>query len=226
MIIGGVATIPLREKTFRLMLESVLSQVDEMHVYLSGYVGYLKNLPDKVIQHKPTNGIDLCDAGKFVGLERTMSYDDYYLSFDDDLLYPVDYVDCLKLGIDRHHNGICTFHGRSFARFPISSYYRSAMRRVYVLHHHKKDERVHVGGTGCMGFRPVEIGVMLDDFLSPNMADVHMGVYCRNRNMPIVCLAHKGEWIKHLPIDHSQTIYRKHVNNDAEQTRRINEAFG
>ncbi len=226
MVIGGVATIPSRKKAFRRMLESVLPHVDEIHVYLSGYVGYLRNLPDKVIQHKPKNGIDLCDSGKFVGLKRAYEMDANFVSFDDDLLYPFDYVFGLNSSIDQDSKCVYSFHGRSFAGFPISSYYKSATIRFYCLHRELMDIRVHVGGTGCMGFKPSEVGVKVSDFPTPYMADIHMGVYCKNKGISIVCLAHKGEWIKHLPIDHSQTIYRQQVNHDEEQTRRINEAFG
>lgn len=227
MIIGGVATIPPREQSLRRMLTSILSQVDELHVYLSQYVGYLRNLPDKVIQHKPLNDIDLCDAGKFVGLDRAHEEKAYFISLDDDLFYPPNYVDrlCGDL-LTQQGRSVSTFHGRSFVQFPINSYYKSATRRVYCLRRHRKDEEVHVGGTGCMGFWPFEIGVKLSDFPTPNMADVHMGVYCKNNDIPIVCLSHEEKWIRQLPIDHSQSIYRKHVNSDAEQTRRINEAFG
>ena len=225
-IIAGVATIPSREAAFREMLASVADQVDQLHVYLSGHVGYLTGLPENCQQHK-LPGDPYGDAGKFIGLADAYEQHGYYLSLDDDLLYPPDYVETLIAGIERYDQRlVCSFHGRWFGRFPITNYYRGATHRYYCLRKVGQDVPVHVPGSGCMGFHTSALRLGMGDFPSRSMADVHMAVVLRRQHVGPICLKHAADWIQHLPIEHGSSIYNLHKDDCAEQTRRINEAFG
>ncbi len=225
-IIAGVATIPSREAAFRQMLASVADQVDRLHVYLSGHVGFLKGLPPHVSQWK-VGGADFGDAGKFCGLGEAYSKEAYYLTFDDDMLYPPDYVKTMINGIERYKRKcVCSFHGRSFGKRPIQNYYRGATQRHYCLRNVVRDEHVDVPGTGCMGFHTSTLELSMEDFPSKNMADVHMAVALRRAGVNAICLKHADGWIKHLPIEHGKSLYNLHKDDCREQTRRINEAFG
>lgn len=233
-VIAGVATIPSREVPFRRMLASVAPQVDQLHIYLSGHVGYLKGLPENCHQHKPP-GDPYGDAGKFYCVNREefndgsfgLMDDAYYLTFDDDLLYPPDYVETMIEGIEFYRRkAVISFHGRNFGRFPIQNYYRAAIRRYYCLRRLAHDVPVHVLGTGCMGFHTSALKLSMEDFPSKNMADVHMAVALRRQGTGAICLKHAANWIQHLPIEHVSSIYNLHKDDCAEQTRRINEAFG
>ena len=227
-IIGGVATVPQREATFRQMLASVAPQVDQLHVYLSGFVGFLKGLPLNCTQHKvEVSGDLLGDAGKFMGLLEAYQVEGYYLTFDDDLLYPGDYVEAMIAGIERYgQEVVCSFHGRKFDNLPIKNYYRDATSRYYCLRDVHEDVLVDVLGTGCLGFHTSALELSMEDFPSRNMADVHMAVALVLQDVPAVCLKHAGGWIQHLPIDHAKSIYNQHKDDCREQTRRINEVFG
>lgn len=232
-IIAGVATIPSREATFREMLRTVTTQVDQLHVYLSGHVGYLKGLPKNCHQHKPppfSGGIEgdpWGDAGKFIGLRDAQDRQGYYLTFDDDLYYPPEYASTLIRAIERYkRKALVSFHGRSFGRFPIGNYYRDATQRYYCLREVKKDVAVQVPGSGCAGFHTDTIKMSMEDFPSRSMADVHLAVALRRVRVPAICLQHRANWIKHLPIDHGSSLYNQHKDDCAEQTARINEAFG
>lgn len=225
-IIAGVATIPSREATFRRMLASVAPQVGLLQVYLSGYTGFLAGLPGNCTQHKPP-GDPYGDAGKFMGLQDAYDCEGYYLTFDDDLLYPSDYVETLIDGIERYRRkAVCSFHGRAFNAFPIRNYYRDAARRFYCLRGLAHDKPAHVLGTGCMGFHTPRFKLSMEDFPSKNMADVHVAVAVRRQHVGPVCLKHAAGWIQHLPIEHGSSLYNLHKDDCVEQTRRINEAFG
>lgn len=227
-IVGGVATVPSREETFRRMLASVAPQVDSICVYLSGYTGFLQGLPENCTQNKPLDDL-YGDAGKFIALQEAHDClgGAYYLTFDDDLLYPPDYVETMIAGIERYKRlVVCSFHGRTFGRFPILNYYRSAIRRYACLRDVHKDVSVDVLGTGCMGFHTSALKLNMGDFPSRNMADVHMTVALRRQGVLAICLKHSDGWIKHLPVDHGRSIYNQHKDDCREQTRRINEVFG
>lgn len=234
-IIAGVATIPSREATFRRMLASIADQVDQLHVYLSGYVGYLTGLPgyDCCHQHKLT-GDPYGDAGKFIGLDDAYGFDrkgsqepGYYLTLDDDLLYPPNYVETIVKGIEHYgRKVVVSFHGRNFGHFPIQSYYRSAVRRYYCLRRVAQGVVIQVPGTGCLGFHTSTMKLSMEDFPSKNMADVHMAVALRRQGTRAICLKHAAGWIEHLPVNHGSSIYNLRKDDCREQTRRINEAFG
>lgn len=229
LIIAGVATIPSREAAFRQMVASVADQVDRLHVYLSGHAGYLKGLPENCFQHK-IEGDPYGDAGKFYCVmeeDKSETQPFYYLSFDDDLLYPPDYVEMLINGIEHYRRTVvCSFHGRSFGNLPIQNYYRGATQRHYCLRSVAYDGHVDVPGTGCMGFHTDTLDLTMKDFASKNMADVHMAIALRRAGVNAICLKHAAGWIRHLPIEHGKSLYNLHKDDCAEQTRRINEAFG
>jgi len=212
------------------MLASVAPQVDRLHVYLSGYTAYLKDLPENCHQHK-LPGDPYGDAGKFMGVHDAfdMAYTDgaYYLTFDDDLLYPPDYVEAMINGIERsERKAVCSFHGRTFGTFPIKNYYRDAARRYYCLRAVSQDTTVDVPGTGCLGFHSSTLELSMKDFPTRNMADVHLAVALRRQDIPAGCLKHAEGWIQHLPIDHGKSIYNQRKDDCREQTDRLNEAFG
>ena len=228
--IAGVATIPSREATFRVMLASLADQVDQLHVYLSGHTAYLTGLPPVCLQHK-LPGDPYGDAGKFVGINDAFdtAYDEgaYFLSLDDDLLYPPNYVEKLIAGIERYErSAVCSFHGRSFGRFPIRNYYRDAIQRYYCLRSVATDVGVQVAGTGCMGFHTSMIELSMGDFPSRSMADVHMAVALQRQDFQAICLKHAAGWIKQLDINHARSLYNRYKDDCREQTRRINEVFG
>jgi len=229
LIIAGMATIPSREATFRRAVASIAPQVDRLHVWLSGHTAYLRDLPENVQQHKGLYEDHHGDAGKFLGI--AFAYDAlggaHYLTFDDDLLYPVDYVQTLIEGIERYtRKAVVSFHGRSFGRFPISNYYRDATSRQYCLRTVERDGQAQVLGTGCMGFHTSTLDLSMDDFPTHNMADVHMAVAMKRQGVPGVVLKHSANWIQHLPVDHPSSIYNVFKDDCAVQTRLINEAFG
>lgn len=220
MIVAGIATIPTRIEQVKKTIESLLPQVDELYVCLNNFTGY----PQEILNTTPFDGGKLImtiaqgsDEQKF----RNVS-GDIYLSCDDDLIYPDNYVKVIKNRLE--HYDIVTFHGRNFNRMPINSYYKSAGSKYRCLDKVSIDVPVMVGGTGCMAFKPRDFRVTLADFPSKYMADVHLSVKALKENKRIMCIAHEAGWIKYQPVPN--TIYDRFRDNDWEQTERINAAFG
>lgn len=219
MIVAGIATIPSRIEQVKKTIESLASQVDWIHLCLNNFIAIPDFLKGEI------DGYDnvLCvitqgsDEQKFRQVEG-----DIYLSCDDDLCYPPNYVQVIKDRLE--HYDIISFHGRNFNAFPIQSYYKSAGSKYRCLDKVSSDVYVQVGGTGCMAFKPQKFSVTLADFPSKYMADVHLAIKARKENKRIMCIAHEANWIKYQPV--SNTIYDRFRDNDFEHTERINEAFG
>lgn len=97
MIIASICTIPMRRDSFRQVLSRILDgqtqRVDQLHVWLNGYVEIPADLPaDARIQFhlEPTN------PGPWVRYQpvRELADDGIFVTLDDDLIYPTDYVEC------------------------------------------------------------------------------------------------------------------------------------
>lgn len=220
MTVAGIATIPTRIEQIKRTIESLLPQVDVIHVALNNFTVVPECVKHGMVMREITQG---SDEQKFLTVQsaRQSSPNSIYLSCDDDLIYPPDYVKVMKERLE--HYEIVTCHGRNFNSFPIKSYYKSAGSKYRCLDKVSTDVPVMVGGTGCMAFRPANFSVSLADFPSKYMADVHLAIAAKKQGKRIMCIAHEAGWIKYQPVN--DTIYDRFRDNDKEQTERINEIF-
>jgi hypothetical protein len=214
-----MATIPGREEACLEALESLIDQVDEIHLALNQY----KALPDWV----PPGVCAVLTAGgdeeKFRSCPA-LEPDVYFFSCDDDLVYPPDYVSRTLARSHRERREILTYHGRVLAT-PVTQYYLSG-RKYHWFHAVPEDASVHVGGTGVMAFlirhfRPLP-GMFPSEF--PLMADVHVAVEAQRQRIPIRALQHPAAWIRpSARLDPAASIFATFKDRDALQVERLNE---
>ena len=202
-------------------LTSIYEQCDEINVCLNDYTG---EIPEFLLSPK----INLTftdnskgDAFKFLHLGTE---DCYFLTIDDDIVYPSNYVEYMVSKCKFYNNkSIITLHGRSFKTFPIKSYYNSANERFYFFQDLNKDVEVQFGGTGVMCFHSSILKKNIDDFLYPNMADVWIGKFANDNNIKIMCVEHSGKYLK--SIEQKETIFDNYKKNDSIQTTVVNQTF-
>ena len=205
-----------------ISLKSIYNQCDEINVCLNNHTGVIPEFLFSPKINLTFTDNSKGDAFKFLYLE---SSDGYFLTIDDDLIYPPNYVEFMVNKCKEHNNKkIMTLHGRNFGKLPISSYYKSATERYQCLNEVKKDVVVQFGGTGVMCFHTSLLKKSINDFLYPNMADVWIGKFAKERNIEILCLAHSTGYIKYIP--QKSTIFDEESNNDKTQTNVVNEIFG
>ena len=220
-IIVNVASYQ-RIKSLVQAIESIYNQCDIINVCLNSHSGEIPEIlyRDKINLYFTDNSKG--DAFKFLNLEESNGY---YLTIDDDLIYPPNYVEYVINKCKDHDNKkIITLHGRSFSSFPIVSYYKSATERYACLETVKNDVKVQFGGTGVMCFHTDLLKVSINDFLYPNMADIWIGKFAKERNIDIICVSHSKGYINYIP--QSQTIYNTHSSEDKIQTFVANKAYG
>jgi hypothetical protein len=158
---------------------------------------------------------------KFYELDKS---DGYFLTVDDDLIYPPNYVEYMIAKCKEYGNTkVITLHGRNFNVFPIKSYYAKASERYSCLHHVGKNASVQFGGTGVMCFHTDLLKLPIDYFKYPNMADVWVGKYCYENNIEILCVRHESGYIGYIP--QTTTIYDVESRNDELQTLVANSTF-
>jgi tetratricopeptide (TPR) repeat protein len=222
MIVAGVASLLERKDALKDTVESILPQVDKLIVYQNGYkekFDFLNHQKIEIFSSLDTK-IDMGDAGKFYRVDHYQNC--YYFSIDDDLIYPRDYVSIMINALKKYENRIIvTCHGRILKPNP-KSYYKDHLSVYRCLDDVASEEFIHIGGTGVMAFYTNTVKINFGYFKTPNMADIWVGLYAQENDIPIQIVSHKAGWITYSnKFDHNQTIYRKSQNNDQIQNQLI-----
>lgn len=220
-IIAGMASIKSREITLEQTVNSLIHQVDELHIYLNDYEKvpkFLQNNP-KIKFYMGKVYRDRGDVGKFFKVQEV---EGYYFSCDDDLIYPPDYVEKTVSFLKSKQNSvIATYHGAVLKSGKLHDYYRDR-RQVHYSAFQRHEMAVHIGGTGVMAFHTSVFKPHLSDFKHPNMADIWVGLLAQDQKIPILSAPRQLHWIKTQEIPTSETIYGSKKNHGL-QTQIINE---
>lgn len=221
-IICGMATIPGRQDALKETVQSILPQVDKLIVYQNGFkesYPFLNSSKVEVISSLDTE-IDMGDAGKFFKVNQYSNH--YYFSIDDDIIYPSDYVETMLNKLKSYNNRvIVTLHARILNK-NAKSYYKDVAESFRCLDKVDCDRFVHFGGTGVMAFHTSNFNMSFDICKAPNMADIWVGLYARQKGIPILVAKHQANWLQHSDkYDHEQTIYRTYKSKHGIQNRLI-----
>lgn len=203
-IVAGIATFDARSSQLERSIESLRGQVDEIIVYNNSH------------------NVDLTDNGKFYGL--TMQNEPcYYLSCDDDIIYPPDYSANMVSAIDRH-NCIVTHHGRLLTGLN-KDYYRGHIA-YRCLGSVGSEKRIDVAGTGVSGFRTDQfnpISVINDQ--RHRMSDLLFSLEAAKQNVPIFVLKHQTGWLKDIPVPKELTCFGMECGKNEVQNEIANEIY-
>lgn len=228
-IIAGMATMPGREAVVHDAVASLMPQVDR--IYLTANPGFdkekagIKNAA-KVYFYQSSK--DFGDAAKFRDLgfcQFKLPHGFYFLSCDDDLIYPRDYAEVLLSDLDQL-GGVVGLHGVRL-KHPVKSYYRD--REVFHFRHKQFSAHgVDILGTGVCAWDSTSVGfTMADtDAAYPNMGDLHLAAYCKRNGIPMTVAPHRTDWVKQNPkTDLENTIYAQSKGKDQLQTELIKKVW-
>ena len=216
--IGHIASIPDREESLRLVVRSVYSQLDELHVMLNCYrevPGFLNKAKIKVYQLDNSLG----DSAKFHNVDL---HKGYLFFFDDDIVYPKNYItDCISIHQAHKHSHIVSFHGVRYHTKEVTNYYHETKRTKYhCMSKQNGDAFVDIGGTGVMSFHSSTIDVKISDFQAPNMADIWLAKVAKEAGVKILVPRHEADYFMYIP--QNRTIYDDYENNCELQTSIVN----
>lgn len=229
-IIANMATIPGREYQLAQSVRSILQQVDELNLFLNGEIDLsVSDLRvvlnyEKINIYKSSEIGDLRDNSKFY-LSGKYSERCYYLTLDDDLVYPIDYVDRLlyksKIYNDRN---VLTVHGYQLWESVDSIHTDKKKRGRY--YHFKEgldfDVKVDIAGTGTVLIPP---GVKMSSFNNPpfGMVDVIFAHHCSNENIDIISIDRSPEWVSEAEREFGKNtrnesrLYLENQRDDREE---------
>ena len=201
-VVAGISSMTKRKEALVDAVNSLVDQVDLIHLYLQEGHEYTSE-SEKVVIHRDY-GVDMGDAGKFY---KAQDEDCYFLSCDDDLIYPPDYAQVVCDGIEKYGGKVIVgFHG-VIIKDNATHYYRD--RKVFHgLDNVAEDKFVNLIGTCSCGFSTEHVKFGYDDCKVRNIADIWIALYAQETETPIVCLAHKRGWIMHTEkINLKETLF-------------------
>lgn len=224
------------------MIMSLIDQVDHIYVYLNDYEtvpGWLGELGNHSKNNRmgsrarvtvvlgPKAFGNIMDNGKAYFLKQIKGY---HFTCDDDLIYPPNYVQRMILALLHHdHKVIVGVHGinmtEAFVKNTSLHYYGQGTRNVSTFS--KKLEYEYQAdflGTGTVAYHTDLLpDLRYEDFSVPGMMDIWLGVYARDRNIPMIVLTRENDWI--LEERAEVSIYRMGVRNDTVQTQVVRTRF-
>jgi len=212
-----------REKALKIVVESLLPQVDQINVYLNGY----KEIPEfleheRITVARSQDHGDNGDAGKFFWAEHVQGY---HFTCDDDLIYPPNYVSHMIHKIEGYgRQAVVSVHG-AFIRKVVTTYLES--RKVYhCLRKMPQDYSAHVLGTGAMAYHTSTIRLAPHHFHGPNMADIWVALQGQYQKVPFITVAHSATWLKLIKNSQARNIYDRAVRlapSKCPQTKAVKE---
>jgi hypothetical protein len=203
-IIVGMATTNERARFAETAVESLVDQADEIIVY-----------------NNSNEAHDYTDNAKFHAL-TLFNEPVYYLSCDDDILYPSDYVSTMVEAIERTGT-IVTHHGRELLGLD-RNYYRGH-KGFRCLDDNDKEQVIDVAGTGVTAFRtdyfnPTEIYKATDK----RMSDLVFSLAAAQQGKQITILKHTKNWLKDLRVPQGLSIHFMERRN-TRQNELANEIY-
>lgn len=223
--IGGMATMPTREETFREVIVRILPQLEKLYVYFDKFDSipeYVSQFP-RIVPLLPQDHGHVQGDGKFVGC-KFIKQPSLYFCFDDDILYPLGYVEIMASALERHDFGIIAgFHGARFVP-PYESYIRDKS----VLHFgggSKSDIQVDVVGTGTMAFHTDVFSLDPTKWQSHKMADLLVAIEAAGKGVPRMLVRRAAGTLRPLKENQDDSLYRQLLNDDSEETRIMREVI-
>lgn len=224
--IGALATFADRIGIVDETVRSLENQLDLLMIYCNDDPSYRHARHITTSGNVKTfNGPNLTDRGKFHFCKELKGLDHVYFSFDDDLIYPPDYVQTMLIALATYGNqAIVSHHGKNVT-CKIDKYYRSQTdeedRRSYrVLGTVIGSHEVNIIGTGCMAF---DLRYFCpEDLQEDMMADIEVSVQARDKRM--IVLPHLKGWVRYHPAMAGRWTVWDHFqkNNDQTQTNMVN----
>lgn len=227
MKIAGLATIPSRKEMLFKVVESLLPQVDQLHIYFDYDVE--SEVPDfhdpKIVYWVKRKGEELGDIGKYAPLIEgyPLPPDFYYLSCDDDIEYPPDYVMRMSAACAFfHRRALISLHGSTILNPPVESYYRNRLG-IACLKYFPVYAHMQFPGTGVSCFHSSTFKLRRKDFSRKNMADIWVGMAAAEQDVPVIVAPHSGTWLQYLNPPLMDTIWGKEHRDDSVQTAIVNQ---
>lgn len=218
-----MATIPEREPFAKIAIDSILScnlKADSVHIELNGF----DKVPQWVKDRPVTYTLRPDNIGAKAKFARLDSVHGYYLTIDDDIEYPSDYLGYITHQIDLYSRGaLIGVHGSTHKAPPITSYWNDCTGRYHFQGSVDRNIICSMLGTGTLGFH-TSIGLNFAVFEKGNQTDPYLSKWAIENDVPQITVQRAKDYLKQIPLSQEtgREIWRQAISHDTEQTEVIN----
>ena len=199
------------------MAKRLLGQVDKLVIEFDGF-GAMPSWAahPKIDARVFPDGSPLGSAGKLVAQDFA-SAEDVIVTVDDDLVIPARLVRFLLQGLSRlPKKAAVGLHGSELLE-PFTSYVASR-RVIHLSDRLEKDRSVDVIATCVMAFRAESFHSNFREFRFRNMTDLQVALEMQEQGIERFLLSRPLGWMNFRGEAQPDSIYRKLLNNDENQT--------
>jgi hypothetical protein len=220
--IGGLASIPSRADDIAVVLSRIVPQVERLYLFLHGYteVPAAARHP-RVVPILAPPDTPYRASGKFYGLkQQTMPC--LYFCFDDDILYPDDYVQRMTAGILRYGGkALVGIHGTDYPG-PGTRYTRDR-RGFHFRRRLSFDRLVDELGCGTLAFASTLIDVDPRRWPYGDMDDLMLAIEAQRQGIPRIAISRRRHSL--MPIHEAQpdSLWVRTVADDSRQSAQLAE---
>lgn len=216
MVVAGMATMPSRRQDLRLAIGSILKQVDRLYLFLDRFEMDVDIRHPKIVAMRSQDFGDLRANGKFLGLSMCNG-PSWYLTVDDDIRYPDDYVQRMIAQLEAlSRKTVLGVHG-SRLKPPVRSY-RSDREQLHRAMLRTRHEPVDVVGTDSALFHTDILKFDVRDWSDVNMVDLNFAIECAKRGIGRKLATRRRYWVEALSENQPDSIYAGLKKDDSRQT--------
>lgn len=225
LTVVAMATFPPRREGMLTVVNKMLPQCDRFYLYLNKYKKIPPGLPDspKLVVHLGDGSPDHPNLGSHGKLFWCGVDDGYYLTVDDDIHYPDNYVNVLVAKVNQYgRKAFIGGHGSTYmikddGAFPEDTAVNS-MRTLYGYSKKVIDDLpVHILGTGVMACYPRAIGFTFN--YTKNRLntgdDEDTSLWAQKHQVPMVRISTPKDWI--IPNDKVWVINPLHRRSNYQK---------
>jgi hypothetical protein len=216
--VGSIATIPSRAESFAEVLPRILSQVDRLFVYFDRFPASLPVLEEnsKITVFRAEECGNLHSSSRLLPL-TFLNSPSVFLVFDDDILYPPDYVARLVEGLaSRGGRALVGFHATRFK--PLSQSYARNRIALNFKQRLRRDTEVDELGTGTCAFLSDVFSVDPRQFPYVDMDDIVLAIEAKWRALPRIALRRKAGWLPRHPKPQLECLWDRVLKDDSRET--------
>jgi hypothetical protein len=217
--VGGLATMPSRADSLKACIESIVSQVDILYVYLDKY----KEVPAFIKRYKNVKPILPQDAanllgeardwgasGKFIG--TLLAGDCVYFCFDDDIIYPRDYSKRLgELLAALKYRALAGIHGATFQ--PPYESYANDRQYFHFADALERAQMVDLIGTGTLVFHTSQFKPDFQRWPTLSMNDFMVAVEAHRMGLPRVVMRRPKGYLKPVAELQDDSLWAAHLRD-------------
>ena len=218
--IGGMASIPSRADDLEQVLARIVPQVERLHLFLHGY----DTIPavarhSRIVPVLAPADTPFGASGKFHGLLQQTG-PCLYFCFDDDILYPADYVARMTAAILRYGGlALVGVHGTNYPG-PGSSYARDRKGRHFASRL-RVDRVIDELGSGTVAFPSALLDIDPRRWPHGDMDDLMLAIEAERHAIGRIAIRRRRRWLVPLHQGQPDSLWVRTLDDDSRQSAQL-----